>query len=230
MNKIVTQAIVLSRVDYGEADRILTLLTPDLGKIGGIAKGVRRVKSKLAGGIELFSVSEVTLAHRGQGLHMVVSARLIKHYGGVLGDYDRTMLGYEMIKRIHRITEDESGGEYFDLLRQAFAALDDATLNTEIIRLWFYAQLLRIGGHTPNLQTDTSGEKLAADKTYDFGFEQMAFAPSAFEAGGFAVDHIKLLRLSFSNATPKILSQVNVGQELVGMCANLVVKMETWRS
>ena len=55
-----TQAIVLRRTNFGEADRILTLLTP-LGQRGAMARGVRREKSKLAGGIELFGVSDVVL-------------------------------------------------------------------------------------------------------------------------------------------------------------------------
>ena len=55
-----TKAIVLRRTDYGEADRILQLLTPS-GKRSVIARGVRKEKSKLAGGIELFSVSDVLI-------------------------------------------------------------------------------------------------------------------------------------------------------------------------
>lgn len=46
----VTDAIILTRTDYGEADRIITLLTPGHGKLRLIAKGVRRIRSKLAGG------------------------------------------------------------------------------------------------------------------------------------------------------------------------------------
>ena len=57
MKQLVTEVIILARTDYGEADRILTVLSPEYGKLRLLAKGVRRVKSKLAGGIELFSVS-----------------------------------------------------------------------------------------------------------------------------------------------------------------------------
>ena len=56
MNKQTTKAIVLSRVDYGDSDRIITILTPEYGKLSLMAKGVRKINSKLAGGIELFSV------------------------------------------------------------------------------------------------------------------------------------------------------------------------------
>ena len=78
-----TKAIVLRRTNYGEADRILTLLTP-LGQRNAIARGVRREKSRLAGGIELFAVSDVVL-HRGKGslytmagLGDVVSLQLVQ--------------------------------------------------------------------------------------------------------------------------------------------------------
>ena len=72
-----TEAIVLRRTDYGEADRILQLLTPE-GKKSVVAKGVRREKSKLAGGIELFSVSEVVI-HEGKGeLGILTGAKLVE--------------------------------------------------------------------------------------------------------------------------------------------------------
>ena len=56
-----THAIVLRRTNYGESDRILSLLTPE-GKIAVLARGVRKEKSRLAGGIELFSTDDVPLA------------------------------------------------------------------------------------------------------------------------------------------------------------------------
>ena len=59
MNQLTTQGIVLRRTDFGEADRILTVLTPANGKLSLMARGARRSKSKLAGGIELFSTSDL---------------------------------------------------------------------------------------------------------------------------------------------------------------------------
>jgi len=60
VKQFVTTGLVLSRTDFGEADRIITVLTPDHGKLRLMAKGVRRMKSKLAGGIDLFTVSDLT--------------------------------------------------------------------------------------------------------------------------------------------------------------------------
>ena len=61
-----TQAIVLSRRDFGESDRLLKLFTPDYGKISAVAKGARKPKSKVGGHIELFARSDVPDPQRAQ--------------------------------------------------------------------------------------------------------------------------------------------------------------------
>ena len=223
MKQLVTVGIVLSRLDYGEADRILTVLTPDYGKLSLLAKGVRRVKSKLAGGIELFSVSNITFI-KGRGtLHNVVSTRLVRHYGNIVKNLERTMLGYDLIKRLNKITEDEPEPEYFALAEQLFEALDDSAIALPLIAFWFDVQLLRLAGHTPNLQTENSGKKLVADEQYIFDFEHMSFAARA--GAPFSADHIKYLRLAFSGNQPKVLQQVRGSGELLSEVSPLVRSM-----
>jgi len=226
MNQLVTKAIILSRTDYGEADRILSLLTPDYGKLTLMAKGVRRVKSKLAGGIELFSVSEITFI-KGRGeVGTLVSTRLVKHYEHIVGDLDRTMLAYELIKQLNKITEDETEEEYFDLLRDTFEALNDNKVPVDLIRFWFSTQLLRLGGHAPNLQTDEQGNKLEADQRYEFSFEHVSFASSP-DHGHFGAGHIKFLRLAFAGNSAQVLSQVQGSAELAKATSPLVWTMLT---
>ncbi|HJQ08882.1 MAG TPA: DNA repair protein RecO [Candidatus Saccharimonadales bacterium] len=220
MKQQITEAIVLTRTDYGEADRVITLLTPDHGKLRLMAKGVRRVKSKLAGGIELFSVSTITFVQGRGGIGTLISSRLLKHYGRIVQDLDRTMAGYDLIKRLHTVTEDQPEPEYFTLLSQTFESLDNHSLSLPIIRFWFDCQLLRLGGHTPNLQTDVRGNKLDAKKVYNFDFETMAFVP--FDHGSHRADHIKFLRLSFAGHTPKVLGQVKNSEQLLMVTAPLV--------
>jgi DNA repair protein RecO len=223
MNQLNTKAIVLSRTDYGEADRILTLLTPDYGKLRLMARGVRKVKSKLAGGIELFSVSHVTYI-RGRGeIGTLVSARLDKHYGHIVENIERTMLGYELIKLLGRVTEDEPEAAYFDLLRHTFAALNDATIKLELIRLWFSMQLLAQAGHAPNLQTDDYDQKLQQTSLYNFNFDAMAFTPA--DKGRFSASDIKFLRLGFGNHSPKTLQNVAGVESLVATVSSLVQTM-----
>lgn len=216
MKQLVTPAIILKRTDYGEADRIITLLTPEYGKIVLLARGVRKVKSKLAGGIELFSVSEITFI-KGRGeVGTLVSTRLMCHYGKIVTDLQRTMTGYELIKQLDRATEDEPETPYFELLSKTFEALNDQEVALDIIRFWFAAQLLHIGGHMPNLQTDTNGGKLDASLQYIFDADQMTFATSAH--GQYSADHIKFLRLAFLGHTPRVLAQVQGVGRILPQC------------
>jgi DNA repair protein RecO (recombination protein O) len=219
----VTDAIVLTRTDYGEADRIITLLTPHDGKLRLMAKGVRRVKSKLAGGIELFSVTNITFIKGRGDIGTLVSARLQTHYGRIVQDIDRTMLGYELTKQLHKATEDEPEPEYFHLLQQTFAALDDATIPVDLIKLWFSAQLLRIAGHTPNLQTEPDGTRLAAGQAYEFSFDDSAF--TGRPNGMFGAADIKFLRIVFSGNEPHVVAKVVGVRELTKRSASLVISM-----
>jgi DNA repair protein RecO (recombination protein O) len=211
-------AIILARTNYAEADRIITFITPDHGKVKAIVKGVRKQKSKLAGGIELFSVSDISFIPGRGDIDTVVSTRLITHYGHIVKDLDRTNAGYSFIKKLNKATEDAAESAYFDLLNQAFQALDDSAIDLTLIEVWFNAQLLRLAGHTPNLRTDTDDKKLESNDTYDFDFEKMCFGPGqAYDA-----DQIKFLRLLFSANQPDTLSRVKGSARLAKAAAPLV--------
>lgn len=220
MKQLRTSVIILRRVDYGEADRILTVITPDAGKLSLMARGVRKVKSKLAGGIELFSTSEVTYIPGRGSIDTLVSSRLVKHYGDITKDINRTMLGYELIKLLDKVTEDEPEQEYYNLLQDAFEALNDQTVPIDLVRLWFSAQLLRQAGYTPNLQTTIDGDKLQADARYEFDYDATAFRPQA--DGVFGVNEIKFLRLVFSGNTPAVLAKVTDAARLVVLAMPLI--------
>ncbi len=205
-NQIITTGIVLARTDFREADRILTLLTPDQGKLKVIAKGVRRPRSKLAGGIELLSVSSLTVLPGRGDMGTLVSSRLIRHFGNIVQDINRTMLSYEFMKRMNHVTEDAAGEEYFLILQRTLEALDDLEFSPDLTELWFSMQLLNVTGHMPNLQTDTAGHKLQPEEQYLFDFEHMAFR--AQKGAPFVANHIKLLRLAYATDQPLVLKQV----------------------
>lgn len=207
MNQILTQGIVLTRTDYGEADRIVTFLTPENGKLRVIARGVRKIRSKSAGGIELFSVSELGyILGRGE-LGTLTFARLVTHYGHIVQDIERIQVGYELIKLLHKTTEDQLEAEYFYLLQQSFAALNQLSVDLKLIQVWFQAQLLRLSGYSPNLQTDVNNKQLQANMDYNFDFEKMAFVTHS--SGAYNADHIKVMRLLFSNETVLLLDRVS---------------------
>ena len=225
MKQLVTRGIVLARTNYGEADRIVTMLTPDQGKLRLMARGVRKSKSKLAGGIELFSVSDITYI-KGRGeVGTLISSRLEKHHAGIVQDLDRTMLGYELIKQLNRATEDEPEQEYFDLLEQAYIALEAPDIPILLVQTWFSARLLSLSGHTPNLETDSKGHALEADQYFNFSFEDMAFTPG--ESGHFTAQHVKLLRLLFSDNSAQAINNVQGLEKLLKDISPLIQTMRT---
>src|SRR5919202_417621 len=98
-----TEAIVLKRQNLGEADRIVTLYTPDEGKLRAVAKGVRRPASRLAGHLELFSLTLVQLA-RGRELDVVAQAETRQAFRNVREDLARTSQAYYALELVDRFT------------------------------------------------------------------------------------------------------------------------------
>ena len=88
-----TEAVVLRKINVGEADRILTLYTPRLGRISAAARGVRRPKSKLGGHLELFTHSSLMLA-RGKSLDTVSQAETISSFLPLREDLWRSSLAF----------------------------------------------------------------------------------------------------------------------------------------
>ena len=225
MLQVNTQGIVLKRTDYNEADRIITFLTPDQGKITVLARGVRKTKSKLAGGIELFSISDITYINGRGEVHTLVSTRLVKHFGKIVTDLNRTNLGYDFIKLLDRSTEEHPEPEYFELLAHGFEALDDKNVNIDLIEVWFKAQLLRMAGHSPNLKTDEHDEKLDEKDKYLFNFETMNFNKDGVHNNSFDASSIKFLRLLFSGNLPGVLNKIKSVEVLSAQARPLVNSM-----
>ena len=210
-----TKAIVLRRTNYGEADRILQLLTPENGITSVMAKAVRKEKSRLAGGIELFARCDVTIGTGKGELGILTAARLDTFYSHIMTDYDRLQFGYESIKQVSKAATMVDESAFFDLLDQAFAALNDTTLELSYIKSWFWLQLAIIMGVGLNLSTDTNGMKLVEDAKYNFSETDSAFA--FYENGRFTSDHIKLLRI-LSAQPPRVASHVKGANALIGDC------------
>jgi DNA repair protein RecO (recombination protein O) len=225
MKTVTTCAIVLSRTDYGEADRIIKFLTPDNGKVSVIAKGVRKSKSKLAGSIELFSVSDVTYILGRSDIYTLISARLSNHYDNIGKDLERTNTGYELIKLINSVTADSPEPSYFNLLHNAFKALDDINTDYRLTTLWFNMQILKLAGYSPNLMTDSKGTKLEESKSYSFDLDTMNFIENNNSPITYTQDHIKFLRLGFNAASPLLLGRVGGNKKLTADVSPLVFAM-----
>ena len=201
-----TKAIVLRRTNYGEADRILTLLTP-LGQRSAIARGVRREKSRLAGGIELFAVSDVVL-RRGKGsLYTITQARLDRFYRQILQDYDRLQFGYECIKLVDI-------SEWFEVLSETLAGLSDA-VSLQLVQVWFYLRYAELTGYELSLVNDVAGQPLDRQKRYMYDSIERGLRLS--EQGELTADHIKFLRLA-ANKSLRLVAQIGGVEQILSGC------------
>jgi DNA repair protein RecO len=187
-----TRAIVLRRTNYGEADRILRMITP-LGQRSVMAKGARREKSKLAGGIELFAISDVVINSGKGDLGVLTSARLVHFYRHILEDYDRLQFGYEVINLVSRASEHIDEPEWYGVLSEVYMGLDVLTIPLQLTQSWFYLHYAELTGYELNLERDVAGQLLDEDKTYMYDMNEKGLRPA--EQGDIDANHIKLLRI-----------------------------------
>ncbi|MXX51542.1 MAG: DNA repair protein RecO [Chloroflexi bacterium] len=146
-----SQVIILSRRDFGEADRLLTLLTPAHGKLRAIAKGARKPNAKLSGHVELFARSDCLL-HRGRNLAILTQAELIEPYLGLRDDLQRGAYASYAAELLDRFTADdeEDAGALFALLDDTLQRI--ATARDARLAIRFYElALLELAGFMPEL-------------------------------------------------------------------------------
>lgn len=223
MKQFKTKAIVLRRTNYGEADRIINFITEDYGKIGAIAKGVRRPKSKMAGALEPFLEATVTFGVGRGELKIVLSTRLEIFYQNVVRDYDRLQFGYEAIKLIDKSTEEIIDAPFYNLLKNTFYYLNEPRINLSCIEIWLRMQCENLLGKMPDLAHDIEGSKLSEEKKYEYNPSERGLVESNF--GSLSSDHIKFLRLAAKHS-PIILQQVENGAELYDACTRMLKNVD----
>lgn len=214
MKTLRTKAIVLRRTNYGEADRIVQLITPE-GRVAVMAKGVRKEKSRLAGGIELFAVSDVVIGQGKGEFGILTSARMVQFYRHILEDYDRLQFAYEVLKQVGRASELVDEPEWYGITFEIIKALDVSTINLQLIQTWFYLRHSAILGHELPLHRDVEGKPLEkeAKYTYDVAEKGLRVATN----GELTSEHIKLLRL-MAVKDISVLVQVGGIDDVIGAC------------
>ena len=217
-DSIRTKAIVLRRTNYGEADRILQIITPNNGRLAVMARSVRKEKSRLAGGIELFAICDVVV-HLGKGdIATLTGARLNKFFAQIMTDYDRLQFGYEALKQITKASESIDEPDFYTLLADCFSALDNLKIDLKIVQTWFYLRLAELLGNGLNTATDMSGMKLVEDARYNFDSADQVF--SFQENGRYDERHIKLLRVMAANQ-PAVVAKIAGTDEIIDDCLRL---------
>ena len=148
--RYVTDAIVLSRFDLGEADRVLTLITPELGKLKAIAKGVRRPTSRLGGSLEPFAELNVALA-RGRTFDVVTEVRVGHAWLQLRDRLESAATAWYLAELADRSLEERHEAQpLYALLRRAYELLDAGMAPGRVAR-WYEMHLADELGQRPEV-------------------------------------------------------------------------------
>src|SRR3954452_12562206 len=146
----VTDAIVLLRFELGEADRVLTVLTPEFGKLRIIAKGVRRPTSRLGGSLEPFAELRVALSH-GRTFQHVTQVSVGHAWLRMRDSLESAATAWYLAELADRSSEEGAFAEpLYVLLRRAYELLDSGMAPGRVAR-WYEMRLADELGQRPEV-------------------------------------------------------------------------------
>lgn len=174
MGTIKMSGIIISENNLGDYDKMLTMLTPGLGKISCVAKGARRPKSALLAGTQLFCFGEY-LMYKGANTYNINSCDTIEVFYNLRTDLDKLNYAIEITKIIRNVTEEnENCYKILQLFLNTLYTLSETDKNPELIICIFKLKLLCLLGFTPRIKECVSckeQEKIKYFSIKDNGFK-----------------------------------------------------------
>jgi DNA repair protein RecO (recombination protein O) len=152
-----TEAIVLRSMRFGEADRVLHLYTLERGRVGAVAKGIRRTKSRFGGRLEPMSHVELVL-HEGRGeLQTITGVQLVRPHSAARDGHYRLSVGFVGLEAVLKLFPEQEGNDrafaalarFLDLLDEVEAR--DGRPALDPLVLAFQLKLLWLAGYLPHL-------------------------------------------------------------------------------
>jgi DNA repair protein RecO (recombination protein O) len=147
-----TRGVIIRATNLKEADRILEIYSDDLGKIRAVARGVRKIQSKLAGHLEPFTYVDLMLAKGRGDLPTITGAKAISHFSGIRKDVERMASAAYLAELVSKLNPDEQASRRFpELLRGSLEALDNGHDSAGVVA-YFEWRALTAAGWQPELQ------------------------------------------------------------------------------
>lgn len=129
MALIKTKGIILRKKDYHENDRLFIIYTEGLGKIQAIARGARKIKSKMAGHLDLLMIVDLMLA-RGLNFFQIAGATIAQNFSDLKKDLEKIKIGCYFLSLVDQLTKlEQKDKKNFKLLAEGLAALNHLSLN-----------------------------------------------------------------------------------------------------
>ena len=194
----------------GEADRILTLFTPDVGKVRAVGKGVRRTKSRYGGHLELLNRVEVSISY-GRSLDVVNEAQVIESFPALREDLQQLSKAFYLAELVDGFTAEQSQNEpVYRILLRAFRSLDSARQPDLLVR-HFEMHLLGHSGYSPQLYRCVECRKTLTPGQHRFspavgGTLCPDCRPEGVHVRSLSLRALKVLRLLDRGQLPAIVS------------------------
>jgi DNA repair protein RecO (recombination protein O) len=163
---------VIRLVDFSETSRVVTVFTREIGKLGALAKGARRLKGPFTGALDLLSVCRIVLIRKhSDGLDLLTDAELVKGFSPQRNNLQVLYAGcYVAELLIELLQEQDPHPALFDVAVETLRALEIGEKIRLILR-HFELGILSETGHMPQLEVCVDcGQALTASGPYGFSF------------------------------------------------------------
>lgn len=184
MPSLTIEGLILKRANFGEADRMLTVLTKNLGKISVIARGVRRITSRRAGNVELLNLVKIGL-FKGKG-YTLTEAESIETFPRIKSNLATSTAGFHILELSNKLLpEDDPNFRAYDLVVEVLKRLEDNP--RQLLLRAFEIKLLDLLGFfstraLPGMEDSTKNLINILDQTPLPKIEQMNVSPEQIVA------------------------------------------------
>ena len=152
MKQIKVNGIIIAENNMGDFDKMLTLLTPNLGKIGCSAKGSRRPKSLLLSGTQFLCFGEYML-FKSSDVYTMNSCETIEMFYNIRTDLDKLTYASYITKIVNDVTtENQNSFNTLKLYLNTLYMISETDKDLEFITSIFKIRILKILGFTPNVR------------------------------------------------------------------------------
>lgn len=209
-----TEGIVIRTIDYGETNKIVTLYTREFGKIGMVARGAKKPKSRLTAISQLFIYGNF-LFQKGTGLGTLQQGEIINSFKEVRNDLFRASYASYIVELTDKLTEEKERNPFlFELLFQTLSFLNEE-MDPEILTRIYEVKMLQVAGIAPQLNCCVSCG--ATEGNFSFSFTEGGFLCQTCKHSDAHVleissSTVKLLRL-FYHLDMKRIGTISVREE-----------------
>ena len=153
MEMHVSDAIIMRIKEFGESDLLVTFMTPDMGRLKGVAKGGRKSRKRFTNCLDLFCLTKLEYGlGRSGDLYSLNSCRLIHAFPEIRSDFTSLSLASYMTELADILSpQNVAEQEIFELLCDAFFALENGMAH-DILRIVFETRLMTSGGYKINFE------------------------------------------------------------------------------